>query len=306
MTFWSRKMILAEQNYEIYDQELLIIIAAFKQWRHYLKNNFYSIKVLSDHNNLKRLMTKKELNSRQARWAQIFAVYDFKIFHRSNNKNLANDPSRRLDYKKVSSLKITLLSTLQNKLTLSSNEKSLTQSGWKNSVELIFVLQLAEMSIKFDAELAKLTRNRRNILTKLILMFKLIDIQIVISKKVINDVSDGFYEKSKRFMKFLMKELQTRNQWMKKIHVKEFTSFRRLRKRFQKWIIDDENLIKCNECFYILDDAVVKKKLIKKHYNDSLSKHFEPQKILNLIQRKYFWFVCAKQIKMYIQICNVC
>ena len=157
-------------------------------------------------------MTKKELNSKQARWAQIFAAYDFEIFHCSNNKNFADDPSRRLNYKKISSLKITLLSTLQNKLMLSSSEKSLTQSRRKNSVELIFVLQLTEMLIRFDPELAKLARNRRNILTELAPMFKLIDIQIVISKKVINDVSDDSYEKSKRFMKFLIKELQTRNQ----------------------------------------------------------------------------------------------
>ena len=68
------------------------------------------------------------------------------------------------------------------------------------------------MFIRFDAKFAKLTRNKRNILTKLILMFKLIDIQIVISKKIINDVSDGFYEKSKKFMKFLIKKLQTRDQ----------------------------------------------------------------------------------------------
>ena len=152
-------------------------------------------------------MMKKELNSKQARWAQVLAAYNFEIFHRLNNKNSANDSSRRPDYEKTSSLKITLLSTLQNKLTLSSNEESLTQSERKNSIELIFVLQLTEMSIKFDAKLAKLTRNRRNILTKLILMFKLTDIQIVISRKVINDVSDGPYEESKRFMKFLIKKL---------------------------------------------------------------------------------------------------
>ena len=68
------------------------------------------------------------------------------------------------------------------------------------------------MSIRFDAKLAKLTRNRRKILAKLALMLKLIDIQIVILKKIINDVSDDFYEKSKRFMKFLIKKLQTRDQ----------------------------------------------------------------------------------------------
>ena len=190
----------------------MIIVTAFKQWRHYLKNSFYSIEILSDHNNLKRLMMKKELSSKHARWAQILAVYDFKIFHRSSNKNFANDPSRQFDYKKILSLKIILLLTLQNKLTLSSDEKSLTQNEWKNSIELIIVLQLIRMSIKFDTEFTKLTRNRRNILIELAFMFKLIDIQIVISRKVINDVFDNFYKELKRFMKFLIKELQTRNQ----------------------------------------------------------------------------------------------
>ena len=212
MTFWSRKMILAKQNYEIYDQELLIIIIAFKQWKLYLKNNFYSIEILFDHNNLKKLITKKELKSRQTRWAQILAIYDFKIFYRSDNKNSANDSLRWFDYKKILSLKITLLSTLQNKLTLLSNEKSLTQNERKNSIELTFVLQLVEILIRSNAKLAKLTRNRRDILTELTLMFKLIDIQIVISRKVINDVFDNFYKKSKKFIKFLIKELQTRNQ----------------------------------------------------------------------------------------------
>ena len=34
--------------------------------------------------------------------------------------------------------------------------------------------------------------------------------------------------------------------------------------------------------------------------------HFKIQKILNLIQKKYFWFACAKQMKAYVQRCNVC
>ena len=65
---------------------------------------------------------------------------------------------------------------LQHKLTLSSNEKSLTQNDRKNSVKLIFELQLIEMLIKFDANLAKLMRDRRKILTKLMSIFRLIDI----------------------------------------------------------------------------------------------------------------------------------
>ena len=70
---------------------------------------------------------------------------------------------------------------------------------------------------------------------------------------------------------------------MKKFHVKKFVSFRRLRKRFKKSIINDENLVKCNECFYILSNTVVKKKIIKKHHDNLLSKHFKTQKTLNSI-----------------------
>ena len=84
--------------------------------------------------------------------------------------------SKRLDYEKILSLNIKLLLISQNKLTLSLNKKSLTQSEQKNLIELIFVLQLTEMSINIDAKLVKLTRNRRKILARLISMFKLIDI----------------------------------------------------------------------------------------------------------------------------------
>ena len=70
---------------------------------------------------------------------------------------------------------------------------------------------------------------------------------------------------------------------MKKFHVKKFASSRRLRKQFQKEIINDENLVKYKRCLYVLDDAIVEEKFFKKHYDDSLSKHFETQKILTLI-----------------------
>ena len=139
------------------------------------------------------------------------------------------------------------------------------------------------MSINIDAKLVELTRNKRKILTKLISMFKLTDIQIVISRKVINDISDNLYKKLLRSIKFLIKKLQIRNQWMKKFHVRKFVSSRRLRKRFKKWIINDEDLVKRNECLYVSNNAVVKEKIIKKHHDDSLSRHFETQKTLNLI-----------------------
>ena len=75
VAFWSRKMIPAEQNYETHNQELLAIVAAFKQWRHYLERSLYPIEMLTDHHNLRGFMKLKELTPQQARWAPKLAAY---------------------------------------------------------------------------------------------------------------------------------------------------------------------------------------------------------------------------------------
>ena len=62
-------MISAKMRYETYDTKLLAIIEAFKNWRHYLKGYQYKVLVLTDYNNLQRLMDAKNLSFRQVCWA---------------------------------------------------------------------------------------------------------------------------------------------------------------------------------------------------------------------------------------------
>jgi len=62
--FYSKNMILAECNYEIYDKELLIIICCLKHWRFKLKCIDISIKIFIDHLNLKYFMFIKKLTRR--------------------------------------------------------------------------------------------------------------------------------------------------------------------------------------------------------------------------------------------------
>lgn len=88
-----------ELNYEIHDKELLAIITAFKEWRHYLKGANYEITVYSDHKNLGYFTTTKILNRRQVRWAEQLAPFYFKIHYRRGNENGKADAlSRRTDY----------------------------------------------------------------------------------------------------------------------------------------------------------------------------------------------------------------
>ena len=69
-------------------------------------------------------MKLKGLTPRQARWALKLAAYDFEITHRAGKTNPADPPSRRPDYEGASPYNTTLLPTLQNKLSLWSEEES--------------------------------------------------------------------------------------------------------------------------------------------------------------------------------------
>ncbi len=101
MIFYSKNMILAECNYEIYDKELLIIIRYLKHWRSELKCTDILIKIFIDHLNLKYFMIIKELTQWQIRWAEKLSEYNFKIIYQSEKQNLKVDVLIRMSNVKL-------------------------------------------------------------------------------------------------------------------------------------------------------------------------------------------------------------
>ena len=82
IAFHSRKFSNAEINFDMADKELLTIVDCYKRWRRYLEGARHQVQVITDHQNLDLFQTTKVLNRRQARWAQEFPGYNFKIFFR--------------------------------------------------------------------------------------------------------------------------------------------------------------------------------------------------------------------------------
>lgn len=84
VAFMSKTMSPAECNYEIYDKELLAIVRAFEEWHPECAGTPVEepIKVITDHRNLEHFMTTKQLNRRQARWAEFLSEFNFKIIYR--------------------------------------------------------------------------------------------------------------------------------------------------------------------------------------------------------------------------------
>jgi len=78
----SKTMKPAECNYDVHDKELLPIVQALKEWRRYLKGSGQHFRVLTDHQNLIRFTTTKELTGRQIRWSEVLSGFDFKIEYR--------------------------------------------------------------------------------------------------------------------------------------------------------------------------------------------------------------------------------
>ncbi len=102
MIFYSKNMILAECNYEIYDKELLIIIRCLKHWCSELKCTDILIKIFINHLNLKYFMIIKELTWQQIRWAEKLFEYNFKIIYQSEKQNLkVNTLIRMLNVKSI-------------------------------------------------------------------------------------------------------------------------------------------------------------------------------------------------------------
>ena len=98
--FYSRKLLPAERNYTTADKEMLAIVQTFKKYRHMLQGTKFPVIVKSDHRNLRTFMTTKDLNARQARWAEELSSCDFKIEHIKGKENRVADAlSRRADYR---------------------------------------------------------------------------------------------------------------------------------------------------------------------------------------------------------------
>jgi len=88
-----------EWNYKIHDKEMLAIIHALEEWRHFLEGATHLVEIWTDHKNLKYFMMAKKLNRRQARWSLHLARFNF-LLHRCPRRTIGKPDtlSRRADH----------------------------------------------------------------------------------------------------------------------------------------------------------------------------------------------------------------
>ena len=57
---------------------------------------------------------------------------------------------------------------------------------------------------------------------------------------------------------------------------------------------------------YVPEEAFVREELLRRYHDDFLTGHFDVDKTLKLMTRKYYWDSIKTDVKSYMNICDVC
>ena len=85
VAYASRSLKPAEINYSTTDCERLAVVWAVKKFKSYIYGMHFTI--ITDHNALKALKTKADLEGRLMRWAEYLMEYDFDIICKRNQQD---------------------------------------------------------------------------------------------------------------------------------------------------------------------------------------------------------------------------
>ena len=94
IAFASRKLNNAEMRYSAYERELLGIVWAIAQWKHYFRG-LHSVVIQTDHAPLRHLPNQASVNTRVWKWINIMQGYNLEIRHIPGKRNPADTLSRQ-------------------------------------------------------------------------------------------------------------------------------------------------------------------------------------------------------------------
>ena len=346
VAFMSRKLIPAEMNYDTHDQELLAIVEAFKQWRHYADGAQHTIEVLCDHDNLRAFMKATALTPRQARWATKLSAFDLTIIHRPGKSNPADGPSRRPDYEGENIQLTSLLPTLQRKLQLLSEATGRKEFQECNSINA--VVRAINVYCDEDASTASGERGdnarlaRSEMPTEDVrqktnsVSTERVRQKIVDSRNPERASSDsetrGLIDVSQtptwgRYVEDCLpraavnhrlegESIYTRPteklvELIKTVQKMDAATNNQIQKinesaTSKKWAVDSKGCVRHNSKLYVPDQQALRQALLKLHHDDPMAGHFGVERTNELIQREFYWEGIAHDVEEYVNSCDRC
>jgi len=273
MIFYSKNMIFAECNYEIYDKELLTIIRCLKHWHSELKCTDISIKIFINHLNLKYFMIIKELTRRQTKWAERLSEYNFKIIYQSEKQNLKVNMLIRMS--DVKSIKTNYDWKLyQHQLLLSESKFELQSIEADQEDDQKSDSDLTQILLRSDSESKQESKANKDSIEEVISIQNQIIVENRTNQLCIN-------------IRAVMKQNRRTCQDI------DLNNCRVL----------DEVLWK-DDRLWVSQSMITR--LIKEAHDLSINDHSDMNWTLNLLRWSYCWSKMRTTIKRYIRNCYVC
>jgi RNase H-like domain found in reverse transcriptase len=91
IAYFSKSLLDAKTNYDIYDQKLLAIIKAVTAFRYLLLGAQELFIIQTDHENLKYFKSPQKISTQQVRWHKFLQDYNFKLEHFPGKSNMIAD-----------------------------------------------------------------------------------------------------------------------------------------------------------------------------------------------------------------------
>jgi RNase H-like domain found in reverse transcriptase/Integrase zinc binding domain len=89
--YLSKSLTKEQRSYYTGDTELLAIIQALKEWRHYIQGSGHTTTVLSDHDNLQHFRIPQTIGRWMAQWTLYLSEFNIKLVHIPGKKNIQAD-----------------------------------------------------------------------------------------------------------------------------------------------------------------------------------------------------------------------
>jgi len=117
-------------------------------------------------------------------------------------------------------------------------------------------------------------------------------------------IHEMIYNFNNKFVVELIKILQQEDEFTVRLKANETTSI--WKNDVKAWTLNSQEMIKYNKSLYVSENLSVREKLLKHHHDDLLARHFDADKISELLDCKYYWKSMIKNVKEYINTCDIC
>jgi len=164
-----------------------------------------------------------------------------------------------------------------------------------------------ESTTSRSTDVETLTHRDRNVAEKqLNSVAETVDCKQLISCAIVRvlTIHETTYDFSSKFIVELIKILQQEDEFAVRLKADETTSI--WKSDVEAWTLNSQEMIEYNESLYVSEDLSVREELLKRHHDDSLARHFDADKISELLGRKYYWKSMIKNVKEYIDTCDIC